>query len=93
MLKQTFSRQYTSLNGYIFLGLYSGLMRGMFEKIENLRIFKHVNPESNKVHKYTVVGFMLLFKPNNHLVVVVANDTELMETFCIRYVNWTLNHE
>ncbi|CAH1423021.1 unnamed protein product [Lactuca virosa] len=31
--------------------------------------------------------------PNNHPVVVVANEMELMEPFYIRYVNWTLNHE
>ncbi|CAI9288409.1 unnamed protein product [Lactuca saligna] len=69
----------------------SGLMREMFEKIENFRIFKQANPESKKVHKYTVAGFMLPFK--NHHVVVVANETKIMELFYICYVNWTLNHE
>ena len=32
-------------------------------------------------------------QPNNHLVVVMENGTELKELFYIRYVNWTLNHE
>ncbi|CAH1421512.1 unnamed protein product [Lactuca virosa] len=32
-------------------------------------------------------------RPNNHPIVVVANETELMVPFYIRYVNWTLNHE
>nr|KAJ0191826.1 hypothetical protein LSAT_V11C800453280 [Lactuca sativa] len=40
----------------------SGLMHGMFEKIENFRIFKQINPEFKKVHKYIVVGFMFPFK-------------------------------
>nr|KAJ0199493.1 hypothetical protein LSAT_V11C600329750 [Lactuca sativa] len=106
----------------------SRLMRGMFENIEKFRIFKHVNPESMKAHKYIVAGFMLPFKiwiletfpeatrfyvcmltklprmrswrrktllswPNNHHIVVVPNETELMELFFTRYVNWTLNHE
>ncbi|CAH1444101.1 unnamed protein product [Lactuca virosa] len=31
--------------------------------------------------------------PNNHPIVVVANATELMLPFYIRYVNQTLNHE
>nr|KAJ0208621.1 hypothetical protein LSAT_V11C400191560 [Lactuca sativa] len=70
-----------------FWAYTSGLMREMFEKIEKFRIFKHTNPESKKVHKYTVVGFILPFKPNNHHVVVVANETELMEPFYIRFVN------
>ncbi|CAH1413528.1 unnamed protein product [Lactuca virosa] len=32
-------------------------------------------------------------RPNNHPIVVVANAMELMLSFYIRYVNWTLNHE
>nr|KAJ0194784.1 hypothetical protein LSAT_V11C700352920 [Lactuca sativa] len=48
--------------GTYFWTYTSGLMRGMFEKIENFRIFKQVNPESKKVHKYTVPDFMLPFK-------------------------------
>ncbi|CAH1423300.1 unnamed protein product [Lactuca virosa] len=125
--------------GTYFWTYTSGLMRGMFEKIENFRIFKQTNPKSKKVHKYIVVIFVLPFKiwildtfpeatqyyvrmptklppmrswrrktplswvhcrqiinvsvPNNHHIVVVANETELMEPFYIRYVNWTLNHE
>ncbi|CAH1440110.1 unnamed protein product [Lactuca virosa] len=31
--------------------------------------------------------------PNNHPIVVVENTTELMLSFYIRYINWTLNHE
>nr|KAJ0215637.1 hypothetical protein LSAT_V11C300132810 [Lactuca sativa] len=41
-----------------------GLMRGMFEKIEKFSLFKQTNPESKKVHKYTVAGFMLPLKDN-----------------------------
>nr|KAJ0217152.1 hypothetical protein LSAT_V11C300145120 [Lactuca sativa] len=100
---------------------------------------KEANPESKKIHKYTVPGFMLPFKiwiletfpeatnfnvciptelprmrfwrskaplswdnycriinmfvPNNQPIQVVANETELMLPFYVRYVNWTLNHE
>nr|KAJ0200859.1 hypothetical protein LSAT_V11C600335860 [Lactuca sativa] len=39
-----------------------GLMHGMFEKIEKFRLFKQANPESKKLHKYTIAGFMLPFK-------------------------------
>ncbi|CAI9296753.1 unnamed protein product [Lactuca saligna] len=31
--------------------------------------------------------------PNNQLIFVVANLTELMLSFYVRYVNWTLNHQ
>ncbi|CAI9261519.1 unnamed protein product [Lactuca saligna] len=31
--------------------------------------------------------------PNNQPIQVVANETELMLPFYVRYVNWTLNHE
>ncbi|CAH1436605.1 unnamed protein product [Lactuca virosa] len=31
--------------------------------------------------------------PNNQPISVVANPTELMLSFYIRYINWTLNHE
>nr|KAJ0216813.1 hypothetical protein LSAT_V11C300108090 [Lactuca sativa] len=37
-------------------------MRGMFKKIEDFRVLKQANPESKKVHKYTIPGFMLPFK-------------------------------
>ncbi|CAI9294377.1 unnamed protein product [Lactuca saligna] len=59
----------------------SGLMRGMFEKIETFRIFKKVNPELKKVHKYTVAGFMLPFK------------IWILETFPETTRYYTLNHE
>ncbi|CAH1427562.1 unnamed protein product [Lactuca virosa] len=42
--------------GTYFWAYTSGLMRGMFEKIENFRIFKQVNPKSKKIYKYPVVG-------------------------------------
>nr|KAJ0201213.1 hypothetical protein LSAT_V11C600326390 [Lactuca sativa] len=71
----------------------SRMMRGMFKKIVEFRQFKEANPESKKIHKYTVPGFMLPFKPNNQPIQVVANETELMLPFYVRYVNWTLNHE
>ncbi|CAI9265822.1 unnamed protein product [Lactuca saligna] len=48
--------------GTYFWSYTSKLMHGMFEKIENFRLFKETNPESKKTHKYTVVGFMLPFK-------------------------------
>ena len=32
-------------------------------------------------------------QPNNQPIQVVANETELMLPFYVRYVNWTLNHE
>nr|KAJ0228345.1 hypothetical protein LSAT_V11C100048730 [Lactuca sativa] len=79
--------------GTYFLTYTLGLMRGMFEKIKNFRIFKHTNPESKKVHKFIVAGFMLPFKLKNHPIVVMENATELMFLFYIRYINWTLNHE
>ncbi|CAH1450685.1 unnamed protein product [Lactuca virosa] len=31
--------------------------------------------------------------PNNQPISVVANPTELMLSFYVRYVNWTLNHQ
>nr|KAJ0209221.1 hypothetical protein LSAT_V11C400196230 [Lactuca sativa] len=71
----------------------SRMMRGMFKKIVEFRQFKEANLESKKIHKYTVPGFMLPFKPNNQPIQVVANETELMLPFYVRYVNWTLNHE
>nr|KAJ0219809.1 hypothetical protein LSAT_V11C200088410 [Lactuca sativa] len=40
----------------------SGLMRGMFKKIERFKLFKQTNLESMKIHKYIVASFMLLFK-------------------------------
>nr|KAJ0217761.1 hypothetical protein LSAT_V11C300137010 [Lactuca sativa] len=40
----------------------SRLMHGMFKKIEEFRLLKQTNPESKKVHKYTISGFMLPFK-------------------------------
>nr|KAJ0189709.1 hypothetical protein LSAT_V11C800453290 [Lactuca sativa] len=49
-------------NGTYLWTYTSGLMYGMFEKIENFRIFKQTNPEFKKVHKYIVVGFMFPFK-------------------------------
>nr|KAJ0191618.1 hypothetical protein LSAT_V11C800450900 [Lactuca sativa] len=63
------------------------MMRGMFKKIKEFREFKEANPESKKVHKYTVPGFMLLFKPNNEPINVEANPKELMLPFYVRYVN------
>ncbi|CAI9300786.1 unnamed protein product [Lactuca saligna] len=83
------------------------MLRGMFKKIEEFRILKQANPEAKKIHKYTVSGFMLPFKwrikhrypgitvavPNNEPIRVVADATELMSSFYVRYVNWTLNHE
>nr|KAJ0194944.1 hypothetical protein LSAT_V11C700379510 [Lactuca sativa] len=42
----------------------SRLMRGMFKKIEEFRLFKQANPESKKAHKYTIPDFMLSFKVN-----------------------------
>nr|KAJ0211691.1 hypothetical protein LSAT_V11C400207280 [Lactuca sativa] len=48
--------------GTYFWTYSSVLMRGMFEKIEKFRLFKQANPESKKVHKYTVSGFTLPFK-------------------------------
>ncbi|CAI9293810.1 unnamed protein product [Lactuca saligna] len=36
-----------------------GLMRGIFEKIERFKLFKQVNLESTKIHKYIIVDFML----------------------------------
>nr|KAJ0217307.1 hypothetical protein LSAT_V11C300133390 [Lactuca sativa] len=48
--------------GTYFWKYTSRMMRGMFEKIEEFREFKQANPESKKGHKYTVPGFMLLFK-------------------------------
>nr|KAJ0190480.1 hypothetical protein LSAT_V11C800428750 [Lactuca sativa] len=52
----------------------SRMMRGMFKKIVEFRQFKEANPESKKIHKYTVPGFMLPFKPNNQPIQVVANE-------------------
>nr|KAJ0204815.1 hypothetical protein LSAT_V11C500240630 [Lactuca sativa] len=69
----------------------SCMMRAMFEKIEEFREFKQANPESKKGHKYTVPGFILPFKPNNQPINIVANPEELMLSFYVRYVNWTLN--
>ncbi|CAI9285804.1 unnamed protein product [Lactuca saligna] len=97
------------------------------------------NPESKKVHKYILPGFMLPLKiwilemfpeatqfyihtptelprmrswrsktpitwvqyrriinvslPNNQAIFVVVSPTELMLSFYVYYVNWTLNHE
>ncbi|CAI9301271.1 unnamed protein product [Lactuca saligna] len=34
-----------------------------------------------------------MMRPNNQPIQVVANKTELMLPFYVRYVNWTLNHE
>ncbi|CAH1442700.1 unnamed protein product [Lactuca virosa] len=48
--------------GTYFWKYTSSLMRGMFKKIEEFRVLKQANPESKKVHKYTVPGFMLPFK-------------------------------
>ncbi|CAI9279643.1 unnamed protein product [Lactuca saligna] len=132
------------LGSRVCMGTYlwrytSRMMRGMFKKIVEFRQFKEANPESKKIHKYTVSGFMLPFKiwiletfpeatkfyvripielpkmrcwrskttlswenccriinvyvPNNQPIQVVANETELMLPFYVRYVNWTLNHE
>nr|KAJ0193139.1 hypothetical protein LSAT_V11C800398020 [Lactuca sativa] len=85
------------LNGFAW-GTYfrtctSGLMCGMFEKIENFIIFKLANPESKKIHKYIVAGFIIPFKPNNQPIYVVANLTELMFPFYLCNVNWTLKHQ
>nr|KAJ0190688.1 hypothetical protein LSAT_V11C800453850 [Lactuca sativa] len=77
--------------GTYFWKYTSRMMRGMFEKIEEFRQFKQANPESRKGHKYTIPGFMLPFKPNNQPINVVANPEELMLSFYVRYVNWTLN--
>ncbi|CAI9279186.1 unnamed protein product [Lactuca saligna] len=55
----------------------SCLMREMFKKIEEFRIFKQANPESKK--------------PNNQPINVMAIPEELMLLFYVRYVNWTLN--
>ncbi|CAH1426508.1 unnamed protein product [Lactuca virosa] len=125
--------------GTYFWRYTSRMMRGMFKKIVEFRQFKEANPESKKIHKYTVPGFMLPFKiwiletfpeatkfyvriptelsrmrswrsktplswdnchriinvlvPNNVPIPVVANGTELMLPFYVRYVNRTLNHE
>nr|KAJ0191876.1 hypothetical protein LSAT_V11C800395570 [Lactuca sativa] len=65
---------------YIILDLYFG--------VDAL----NVNPESTKIHKYTVPGFMLPFEPNNQHVVVMTTEMKIMEPFYISYVNWTLNH-
>ncbi|CAH1445498.1 unnamed protein product [Lactuca virosa] len=48
--------------GTYFWKYTSRFMRGMFKKIEEFRVLKQSNPESKKVHKYTIVGFMLPFK-------------------------------
>nr|KAJ0195262.1 hypothetical protein LSAT_V11C700357410 [Lactuca sativa] len=56
-------------------------------------IFKQTNPEFKKVHKYTVASFMLLFKPNNQPISIVANATYLMLSFYIRCINWSLTKE
>nr|KAJ0204347.1 hypothetical protein LSAT_V11C500262200 [Lactuca sativa] len=59
-LKRAFLQQFAS--GTYFWKYTSRMMHGMFEKIEEVRVFKQTNPESKKGHKYTVPGFMLPFK-------------------------------
>nr|KAJ0226188.1 hypothetical protein LSAT_V11C100049020 [Lactuca sativa] len=60
MLKRAFLQQFAW--GTYFWKYTSRMMCGMFEKIEEFRQFKQANPESKKGYKYTVPGFMLLFK-------------------------------
>nr|KAJ0186329.1 hypothetical protein LSAT_V11C900496820 [Lactuca sativa] len=68
--------------GYVSLEM----MRGMFKKIVEFRQFKEANPEPRK---YTSIPFL----PNNQPIQVVANETEPMLPFYVRYMNWTLNHK
>ncbi|CAI9268580.1 unnamed protein product [Lactuca saligna] len=79
--------------GTYFWTYTSRMMHGIFKKIEEFKLLKQTNPESKRVHKYTVPGFMLLFKPNNQPIYVVASPIELMLSFYVFYVNWTVNHE
>ncbi|CAI9272394.1 unnamed protein product [Lactuca saligna] len=48
--------------GTYFWRYTSQMMREMFKKIVEFRQFKEAHPESKKIHKYTVPGFMLPFK-------------------------------
>ncbi|CAH1426462.1 unnamed protein product [Lactuca virosa] len=61
--------------------------------IQNVQIGVN-GTEMAKIHSAEEIGHSVegLRGPNNQSVIVVVNETEIMETFYICYVNWTLKH-
>nr|KAJ0195213.1 hypothetical protein LSAT_V11C700372140 [Lactuca sativa] len=100
-LKHAFLRQYTTSYFPFSIDMdFGDVPRG------NTILCSHVNKIAmNEVveKKNTIIlGSMLSnnqrvyvtnSNPNNQYVAVVANEMDIMESFYIRYVNWTLNRE